>query len=161
MNCANCGAPLVDVARAGVTNCRYCHSQQVVTGGEGLDGVILLGAPTDLDCPACGDQLVTAVVDDLPCRACPSCFGTTISHDDFGDLVARRRASYQGADQLASTMNLDALAHERECPICHDAMEVHPYYGPGNTIIDSCSVCHLVWLDAGELLAIERSPGRR
>jgi Zn-finger nucleic acid-binding protein len=161
MNCASCGAPLIDVARAGVMNCRYCQSQQVLTGGDGLDGVVLLGAPTDLDCPACGDQLVMAVVDDLACRACPTCFGVTLPQEDFGELVARRRANHQGADHLAGTMNLDALAHQRDCPICREAMEVHPYYGPGNTIIDSCSSCRLVWLDAGELLAIEQAPGRR
>jgi Zn-finger nucleic acid-binding protein len=40
-------------------------------------------------------------------------------------------------------------------------MDVHPYYGPGSQVIDSCPHCRLVWLDAGELAAIERAPGRR
>ena len=30
-------------------------------------------------------------------------------------------------------------------------MSTHPYYGPGNVIIDSCETCNLVWLDFGEL----------
>ena len=38
-------------------------------------------------------------------------------------------------------------------------METHPYYGPGNVIIDSCGDCDLIWLDAGELKQIEHAPG--
>jgi Zn-finger nucleic acid-binding protein len=40
-------------------------------------------------------------------------------------------------------------------------MEVHPYYGPGSQVIDSCHRCRLVWIDSGELAAIEKAPGRR
>jgi hypothetical protein len=39
-------------------------------------------------------------------------------------------------------------------------MEVHPYYGPGNVVIDSCSACDLIWLDHGELKQISDAPGR-
>jgi Zn-finger nucleic acid-binding protein len=38
-------------------------------------------------------------------------------------------------------------------------METHPYYGPGNVIIDSCGECDLVWLDFGELKQISDAPG--
>jgi Zn-finger nucleic acid-binding protein len=40
-------------------------------------------------------------------------------------------------------------------------MEVHPYYGPGNVVVDSCCHCGLVWLDAGEISMIETAPGAR
>ena len=39
-------------------------------------------------------------------------------------------------------------------------METHPYYGPGNVIIDSCTGCDLVWLDFGELAQIADAPGK-
>ena len=38
-------------------------------------------------------------------------------------------------------------------------METHPYYGPGNVIIDSCARCEFVWLDFGELKQIADAPG--
>ena len=44
-----------------------------------------------------------------------------------------------------------------ECPGCGEQMEVHPYYGPGNVLIDSCGECALVWLDRGEIATISRS----
>jgi Zn-finger nucleic acid-binding protein len=37
---------------------------------------------------------------------------------------------------------------------------VHPYYGPGNVVIDTCSRCDLIWLDFGELKQIADAPGR-
>ncbi|GEM_PF-2293393 len=37
----------------------------------------------------------------------------------------------------------------------------HPYYGPGNVVIDSCAECGYIWLDHGELSSVERSAGVR
>ena len=41
-------------------------------------------------------------------------------------------------------------------------METHPYYGPGNVVIDSCCGCGCgyVWLDHGELATLARAGGR-
>ena len=39
-------------------------------------------------------------------------------------------------------------------------MDVHPYYGPGNVVIDSCRRCDVIWLDFGELEQITRAGGR-
>ena len=39
-------------------------------------------------------------------------------------------------------------------------MDVHPYYGPGNVVIDTCGQCYLVWLDHGELKQIADAPGQ-
>ena len=38
-------------------------------------------------------------------------------------------------------------------------MDTHPYYGPGNIVIDNCPACHIIWLDAAELKAIQEAPG--
>jgi Zn-finger nucleic acid-binding protein len=39
-------------------------------------------------------------------------------------------------------------------------MDVHPYYGPGNVVIDTCIDCRVLWLDHGELRKIRDAPGR-
>jgi hypothetical protein len=39
-------------------------------------------------------------------------------------------------------------------------MATHPYYGPGNVIIDTCEPCEVVWLDFGELKQIVAAPGK-
>ncbi len=45
------------------------------------------------------------------------------------------------------------------CPLCRKKMDVHPYYGPGGIVIDTCSRCDAVWLDSGELGQITDAPG--
>jgi hypothetical protein len=39
-------------------------------------------------------------------------------------------------------------------------MDTHPYYGPGNVVVDNCARCAVIWLDCGELAAIRDAPGR-
>ena len=39
-------------------------------------------------------------------------------------------------------------------------MQTHPYYGPGNIVIDTCEHCNTIWLDYGELAAAVNAPGR-
>ena len=74
-------------------------------------------------------------------------------------LDALSQSEYYGAMPVP----LEPLELQRrvDCPRCHAPMDVHPYYGPGNTVIDSCRSCGLVWLDQGEITRIERAPGRR
>jgi Zn-finger nucleic acid-binding protein len=39
-------------------------------------------------------------------------------------------------------------------------MDVHPYGGPGNIVIDNCPHCRLNWLDSGEFFRVVRAPGK-
>ncbi len=39
-------------------------------------------------------------------------------------------------------------------------MQTHPYYGPGNIVIDTCGHCNAIWLDHGELGRAVNAPGR-
>jgi hypothetical protein len=36
-------------------------------------------------------------------------------------------------------------------------METHPYYGPGNIVVDTCSECGYLWLDHGEITRVENA----
>jgi len=56
----------------------------------------------------------------------------------------------------APSASLPSLSREEPqrgiaCPACHQLMDTHPYYGPGNVVINDCGGCGLVWLDFGEL----------
>ena len=57
-------------------------------------------------------------------------------------------------------LNPDDLRRKVRCPVCKAAMVTHPYYGPGNVVLDSCESCELVWLDFGELKQIVDAPGK-
>ena len=57
-------------------------------------------------------------------------------------------------------LDREALARSLTCPSCLRDMSTHPYYGPGNVVIDTCDACNVVWLDFGELQQIVDAPGK-
>ena len=78
----------------------------------------------------------------------------------FAEVISRRRAWATGTPTEPVPIDRAELERRIVCPSCSGRMEVHPYYGPGNVVIDSCGVCDLVWLDFGELKQIVDAPGR-
>ena len=83
------------------------------------------------------------------------------SLESFAEVVSSRRGQYTGADQVPVPIDSQQFERQLACPRCSGRMESHPYHGPGNVAIDTCSKCHLIWLDHGELASIERAPGLR
>lgn len=162
MNCQNCGAPLSVAAFSDVASCLHCGTQHELSQGErGADRIVWGAESADMDCPRCAEALVQAVLDGHRASACPECHGLMMTNAAFGSLVRQRRAEFRGVDRTPRPIDLDELSDPVYCPECRWTMEVHPYYGPGNQIIDSCVRCGLVWIDSGEITSIETAPGRR
>ncbi|MDZ7619476.1 MAG: zf-TFIIB domain-containing protein [Patescibacteria group bacterium] len=163
MNCTNCGAPTEWAEGRGYCYCRFCSTFQFLDGDSqnSADGATPLGQETDACCPVCGEGLQWAVVEECRVHYCPACRGMLVDGQTFGTVVQVRRARFQQPDRAAVPLNPDDLERVIDCPLCGLPMNVHPYYGPGNIVIDSCHRCHVVWLDHGELALIESAPGRR
>jgi Zn-finger nucleic acid-binding protein len=129
---------------------------------ETIDRFIPLGTATETCCPACEEEtLRVGSIDDNDVLYCRKCRGFLIGCETMGSVVADRRSKYQGPDDIQKPLNSRELQRNIRCPACQKKMDVHPYHGPSNVVIDSCSECHLVWLDHGELARIEIAPGRR
>ena len=112
-------------------------------------------------CPLCAAQLVKALLDDVfAVEHCERCRGILLPRATFAEAVTRRRARESG--EPARPVPLDRRELERvvACPSCRSQMDVHPYYGPGNVVIDSCQSCDQIWLDFGELEQITTAGGR-
>ena len=77
----------------------------------------------------------------------------------FGEAVTLRRARAAGPGAAPVPLDRRELQRRINCPSCRTPMDVHPYYGPGNIVIDNCSRCDLIWLDHGELKQIAEAPG--
>jgi hypothetical protein len=56
----------------------------------------------------------------------------------FADVVTRRRASAAGPGTIPVPLDPKELQREVTCPRGRIRMDVHPYYGPGNVVIDTC-----------------------
>lgn len=141
--------------------CTFCGTFSFIET-PALDGIRVLERPAAARaCPQCGAPLAKALLDDsFPVEHCERCRGLLIARSAFAEAIPRRRARESGPP--ASPIPLDARELKRviACPSCRAQMDVHPYYGPGNVVIDTCSGCDLIWLDGGELRQITEAGGR-
>lgn len=160
MNCDNCGATMRYVDGRGYFTCDYCATRRDHHSSlEGDDRVAFSTTPVATSCPTCRERLHEAALDGYRVEACNACGGILTNHGVFGKVIKIRRAA--SADGRRTPAPIDPREFERSiaCPSCRRRMEVHPYYGPGAVVIDTCAGCGLVWLDRGELRAIELAPG--
>ncbi|MEZ5391674.1 MAG: hypothetical protein R2724_02085 [Bryobacterales bacterium] len=144
-NCTNCGAPLTAVEGKLHMRCLYCSSLWFPP--ESDEGVKTLERPANLDCPVCATRLVEGVIEDQPVEFCTKCRGILATTRSFFDIVTQRRMRAQPPFTPAEALDREALSRLIPCPSCHQTMDVHPYHGPGNAIVDTCGDCLLVWLD--------------
>ncbi len=161
ISCQKCGGVVQQVAGQQYLKCSYCES--ILVNGEAavsVDRITPLGSSLESECPTCRSALQTGQMDGRPALYCSDCFGILLKHEDFGTIVRERRARRAGLEP-AEPQPIDPAAYERQlrCPCCRNRLEAHPYYGPGNVVIDSCAECGLVWLDQGEMTRVEHASG--
>jgi Zn-finger nucleic acid-binding protein len=95
-----------------------------------------------------------------PVRFCKNCRGVLMPRRSFAAVVEHRRAWATNPPRPPVQLDRKELDRALMCPVCHLRMVTHPYYGPGNVVMDSCETCQLVWLDFGELKQIIDAPGQ-
>lgn len=123
-----------------------------------IDGVIPAGGNIAACCPICPEQpLAKAKLDEYPALYCEECAGVLISNQNFSEVLHRRRRNKGRVDTDPDPINPEELNRKIHCPNCMRRMDVHPYFGPGNVVIDSCCNCFLIWFDHGEIATIEKA----
>jgi Zn-finger nucleic acid-binding protein len=115
----------------------------------------------EIICPRCGVEMVFGELLRTKIVACNKCHGILVQTADFGLMVDVLRRDYVGTEDKPRPIDSHDLEVVVQCPACWNKMEVHPYCGPGNIVIDSCAKCCLVWLDGGELVRVIRGAGKR
>jgi len=160
MNCRNCGAAMELFERRKYYYCRYCGTFHFIETAE-MDGVQVLERSSDTPCPACEAPLAKALLDNVhSIRYCEKCRGVLLPRSAFVDVINARRAFATGAPVAPLPLDERELQRRVICPTCRQRMDVHPYFGPGNVVIDSCTACDMIWLDFGELKQVTDAPGR-
>ena len=160
MNCRNCGAPMELFDRRRYHFCSFCGSFEFIDA-QAVDGIVVAErSDAPRACPLCAAPLVKARLDDqYPVDYCERCRGVLLPRAIFAEAIARRRARETGPPVAPLPIDQRELKRAVACPSCRARMDVHPYYGPGNVVIDSCPRCDLIWLDLGELQQITEAPG--
>jgi Zn-finger nucleic acid-binding protein len=160
MDCRNCGAPMELFERRRYYFCRYCGTFDFIAGA-GDDGVHVLERKDQArPCPLCSAPLATALLDgSYAVEHCVRCGGLLMPRAIFAEAARARRAQEHGPPAAPVPLDRRELERTVPCPSCRTPMDVHPYHGPGNVVIDGCVRCDVVWLDHGELQQITDAPG--
>jgi len=139
--------------------CEYCGSFRFPPESTSRIRVLGLGEHGAC-CPVCRSQLFDASIDGFRGLHCDECKGLLVDQYSFRSIVEYLRAQAQGPPTPPMPLNRDDLQRQIRCPRCGEIMDTHPYYGPGNIVIDRCGQCKVIWLDHGELGTIIDAPGR-
>jgi Zn-finger nucleic acid-binding protein len=159
VNCRNCGAAMELFERRKYYFCRYCGSFHFIESAS-AGGVETL-APSESPCAVCSAPLAKAILDKLHViKYCERCRGVLLPRAVFSSVIEARRAFAVDPPTPPPPLDRRELQRQLACPDCRRRMEVHPYYGPGNIVIDSCSACNAIWLDHGEMQQIVDTPGK-
>lgn len=157
IGCQKCGGTAEVVAGQQYYNCVYCKSLiQLAEVSE--DRILPTGITLDCSCPTCEQPLQTGLIERRRALFCGACFGVLIRHADFAGIVQERQARRGGMEPAEPRpIDPESLKREIHCPSCSQRMETHPYYGPGNIVVDTCSECGYLWLDHGEITRVENA----
>ncbi|PKO12882.1 MAG: hypothetical protein CVU39_22360 [Chloroflexi bacterium HGW-Chloroflexi-10] len=155
MNCKNCGAPMSVEEGGNFFRCEYCGGHDFPNPNQ--DEVALLDEISPYACPKCNEPLVAAIVKNIRIFSCANCRGNLIDQSKILPLLRRANLFESISQDLNDSQNNSELTRTAVCPSCQKLMDVYPYGGSGNIIIQGCSQCLLVWLDFGELSRIIHS----
>jgi len=158
VTCSSCGAPMRLKHEADYFTCDYCRN--VYFPEANADGVRVLEEPASEACPVCAIPLVQASMSGRRFLYCTRCHGALVAMEAFVGLTEELRSHRDTSSEGARQPDWNDLNRKASCPKCGHRMDTHPYYGPGNVIIDSCESCSVIWLDYGELERIVRAPDR-
>lgn len=163
MNCENCADLMTPVPGKTHCFCYRCEAFGFATKlEEAPEAIEPAGRTVEFMCPNCEAPLqVGKLLGQANVCYCERCRGFVIDNQSLAKLIEEARASYRGADEIPTPMNAAELDIKRRCPACWQSMDTHPYYGAGNSVMDTCAACQLAWLDHGELIKIIRAPGVR
>ncbi len=161
ISCKKCGGVTNIVAGQEYYKCEYCTSL-ILLQEVSVDRILPTNFALNCCCPSCSQAMQTGLIEGQRVMYCTSCFGVLVRHQDFGGIIHKRQAMRVGVEP-AEPRSIDPAAFDRKlnCPSCENRMDVHPYYGPGNIVVDSCVDCGFMWLDHGELTRVEQTSAVR
>lgn len=102
-----------------------------------------------LECPHDGGEMQKHEVDGVLVDRCGACGGTW-----FDARELRRVAHDKELEKIATRLPLVKVTSPFRCPRCgHECVEGHV----AEVEVDTCTQCHGLWLDRGELVEAQRT----
>lgn len=163
MNCKSCQNPMVLVHGQTHYHCLDCNAFEFETDiCHDQIPILPQGKMTEFQCPKCVRALEVGLIHaNMQICFCRNCRGFVTPIESLGHMIDDLRSTYAGPDDQPVPIDPAELDIADKCPACLERMDSHPYYGPGNIVLDTCNQCQFAWLDHGELEKIVRAPGPR
>ncbi|NIM06172.1 MAG: hypothetical protein GTN65_11300 [Armatimonadetes bacterium] len=116
-----------------------------------------------MECPRDGGKLFPQAYEgDVFVDACPKCKGVFLDRGELQKIEAEHKHDY--SEMMSRMPDLVAPAYERArqraepepfCPKCGAEMETREYAYCSQVMINKCVKCGGIWLDRGEVEALE------
>ena len=115
-----------------------------------------------MKCPNCGGRLRAIEYEGIHLETCDSCQGEWLDAEELKQVVKARQVRFDEQERRAiaeSTtiqgVKLDQVDRDLTCPKCGGQTDAINYGGDTGIIIDRCTQCRGIWLDAKELERIQ------
>ena len=113
-------------------------------------------------CPQCKARLRAITYEGIEIETCDACGGEWHDADELGKIVRLRevRFSQRECRAMAAVQPLRGVKIEEKdrdlaCPKCGATTDAIHYGGDSGIILDRCTGCRGVWLEAGELEKVQ------
>jgi Zn-finger nucleic acid-binding protein len=122
-------------------------------------------AQTELSCPACASHLARYRAFGVGFEGCPRCRGVWLDRDELRAL--KDKATEEPwtdlrwmDDEVEALEGASAMPAGADCPRCDEPL-VSAAFGGSDVLLDLCPSCKGVWLDYGELRALQEHLRRK
>jgi len=113
-------------------------------------------------CPNCQAHLQTIDYEGISIESCSECGGEWLDDAEIGKIVRIREVRFDPEERRAIAESttitgvvLQDVDRDLKCPKCGGTTDAVNYGGDTGIIIDRCTTCLGIWLDADELEQIQ------
>ena len=115
-----------------------------------------------MKCPNCKSSLNAITYEGIHIETCDKCGGEWLDAEELGHIARVRETRFTPDERRAvaaasKITGVKVKDHDRDliCPKCGGTTDAINYGGDSGIIIDRCTSCHGIWLDAAELEGVQ------
>lgn len=115
-----------------------------------------------MQCPGCRATLGTVDYEGIKIEICPKCEGAWLDAGELGHIVKAREVRFDEDERRAvvaatkiTPVKIERVDRDLPCPKCRGQTDALNYGGDTGIVIDKCTGCGGIWLDAGEIDRIQ------
>jgi hypothetical protein len=115
-----------------------------------------------MNCPHCQSRLETKTYEGIHIETCPGCHGEWLDEGELGHINRVRESRFEPQERRAVAaaikikgVKLSDVDRDLVCPKCRGQTDAVNFGGNSGIIMDRCTGCGGIWLDAEELEKVQ------